>query len=93
MTTWCSYAVQNVTVNINVNCFAIQLESEIHVIHIIADYNSLNNECKNLTSVGTCFSLNYSYYINLNTKHFCLRHKKPHLFGLFNTDSIQNLYI
>lgn len=29
MTIWCSYAVQNIMVNINANCFAVQLESEI----------------------------------------------------------------
>lgn len=28
MTIWCSYAVQNIMVNINANCFAVQLESE-----------------------------------------------------------------
>lgn len=29
MTIWCSFAVQNIMVNINANCFAVQLESEI----------------------------------------------------------------
>lgn len=29
MTIWCSYAMQNIMVNINANYFAVQLESEI----------------------------------------------------------------